>query len=39
MRELSFDSEPAGFGVGVAVKPADAIAVNVVPDHIFRFIR
>ena len=39
MRELSFDSEPTGFGIGVAVKPADTIAMNTVPDHIFRFIR
>jgi hypothetical protein len=39
MWELSFDTESAGFGVSVAVKPADTIAMNAVPDHIFRFIR
>ena len=39
LREVAFDSEPAGFGVGVAIKPAGARTESRLPPRLFRFIR
>lgn len=39
LQEVAFDSEPAGFGVGVGVRPAGVKASSSVSNPLFRFIR
>ena len=39
MREIAFDSEPAGFGVGVATRPAGTDPTTATPPRLFSFIR
>jgi hypothetical protein len=37
LREVAFDSEPSGFGVGVAMKPYQASTHPALPARLFRF--
>lgn len=39
LQEIAFDSEPTGFGVGVAFKPRGVDAGVPIPSQLFRFIR
>jgi hypothetical protein len=39
LREIAFESEPAGYGVGVGVKPPGVEAKALRPGRLFRFVR
>jgi hypothetical protein len=39
LQEIAFDSEPTGYGVGVAVKPPGVSTEVSIPNQLFRFIR